>query len=64
MKSILITGCNRGIGFGFIKYLSENCHHLSNIFATCRNPDNAKVSTKKNSNFRTIFERGLQRKIS
>ncbi|XP_065205148.1 C-signal [Planococcus citri] len=40
MNSVLITGCNRGIGFGLVKYLSEN-RDLKFIFATCRNPDQA-----------------------
>lgn len=45
MKSILITGCNRGLGLGFVKYLvnSKNCDHL---IATCRNPEQAKVKGK------------------
>lgn len=42
MNSILITGCNRGIGFGLVKYLSEN-RNLKYIFATCRQPNEAKV---------------------
>lgn len=39
MKNILITGANRGIGFEFVKQLTSEGHH---IFATCRNPEDAK----------------------
>jgi len=39
MKSVLITGCNRGIGLGLVKHLvGENTQH---IIATCRNPNAA-----------------------
>ena len=44
MKTILITGCNRGIGFGLVKHLCENYRQMENIFATCRNPQSAQVS--------------------
>uniref|UniRef100_A0A8D8V4B6 C-factor n=1 Tax=Cacopsylla melanoneura TaxID=428564 RepID=A0A8D8V4B6_9HEMI len=39
MKSILITGCNRGLGLGMIKTLVglENTLQPAHIFATCRN---------------------------
>lgn len=43
MKSILISGCNRGIGLGLVKYLSEQSNSLKHIIATCRNPEDAKV---------------------
>lgn len=43
MKSILITGCNRGIGLGLVRYLTEQSNSLKHIIATCRNPQNAKV---------------------
>lgn len=43
MKSILITGCNRGIGLGMVKYLAEYNKSPKNIFATCRNPEEATV---------------------
>lgn len=46
MKSILITGCNRGIGLGLVKYLSEENNSLKHIIATCRNPKEAPVSVK------------------
>ncbi|WP_133130336.1 SDR family oxidoreductase [Legionella yabuuchiae] len=39
MKRALITGANRGIGFAFVKALSD-CGFT--VFATCRNPDEAK----------------------
>lgn len=41
MKSVLITGCNRGIGFGLIKYLTQQPNSPPYLFATCRNPSKA-----------------------
>ncbi|KTD07006.1 SDR family oxidoreductase [Legionella jamestowniensis] len=38
MKTILITGSNRGLGFEFVKQLSQQNNH---ILATCRNPQEA-----------------------
>ena len=38
MKSILITGANRGLGFEFVKQLTVRENH---IFATCRDPNHA-----------------------
>ena len=40
-KSVLVTGCNRGIGLELIKHLAGKTQHL---FATCRIPDEAEVS--------------------
>ncbi|KAL7026961.1 hypothetical protein ACKWTF_005249 [Chironomus riparius] len=37
MKSILITGCNRGLGLGLIKSLIKHEKSPKFIFATCRN---------------------------
>ncbi|CAH2086874.1 unnamed protein product [Euphydryas editha] len=37
MNSVLITGANRGLGLGMVKYLTKN-DKAGNIFATCRNP--------------------------
>lgn len=50
MKSILITGCNRGIGLGLVKYLSEEKNSLQHIIATCRNPTEAPVRIKDEIN--------------
>ncbi|OWR40978.1 short-chain dehydrogenase [Danaus plexippus plexippus] len=36
MKSVLITGANRGLGLGMVKFLTKNTK-VENIFATCRN---------------------------
>ncbi|WED42072.1 SDR family oxidoreductase [Legionella cardiaca] len=38
MKTILITGSNRGLGLEFVKQLAEKNNH---IIATCRTPENA-----------------------
>jgi NAD(P)-dependent dehydrogenase (short-subunit alcohol dehydrogenase family) len=38
MKTVLITGANRGIGLGFVReYLKRDY----NVIATCRNPESA-----------------------
>ncbi|XP_053948115.1 C-factor [Anastrepha obliqua] len=37
MNSILITGCNRGIGLGLVKALVKSSNPPQYIFATCRN---------------------------
>ncbi|WP_094091419.1 SDR family oxidoreductase [Legionella clemsonensis] len=39
MRTILITGSNRGLGLEFVKQLSQQNNH---IIATCRNPQEAK----------------------
>ncbi|KAF7996051.1 hypothetical protein HCN44_009836 [Aphidius gifuensis] len=36
MKSILITGCNRGLGLGLVQRLTQIKNPPENIFATCR----------------------------
>lgn len=36
MKSILITGCNRGLGLGLIQHLTKIKNPPEKIFATCR----------------------------
>ncbi|XP_018566423.1 uncharacterized protein LOC108907291 [Anoplophora glabripennis] len=41
MKSILITGCNRGLGLGLIKCLVKDINSPKNIIATCRNKSKA-----------------------
>lgn len=48
MKSILITGCNRGIGLGLVKCLvnTKKLKPPQHIFATCRNINEATVSIK------------------
>ncbi|CAK9829780.1 csgA [Anthophora retusa] len=45
MKSILITGCNRGLGLGLVKHLVQLPQPPENIFATCRNTNKAKELT-------------------
>ncbi|XP_022125290.2 C-factor [Pieris rapae] len=36
MKSVLVTGANRGLGLGMVKFLLKN-DKVENVFATCRN---------------------------
>lgn len=43
MKSILITGCSRGIGLEIVKQLTAHEDAPEIILATCRNPSEAKV---------------------
>lgn len=52
MTSFLITGCNRGIGLGLVKRLLNASKPTKYIFATCRNPAEAKVISTSNH---TIF---------
>lgn len=44
MNSILITGCNRGLGLGLVKSLLKLEQTPKYIFATCRNLEKADVS--------------------
>lgn len=44
MNSILITGCSRGLGLGIVKQLLESNPPVKHIFATCRQPEKAKVT--------------------
>lgn len=44
MNSILITGCNRGLGLGLIKSLVKHQNSPKLIFATCRDVQKADVS--------------------
>ena len=41
--SLFITGANRGIGLEFVKQLTGLPQPPRHIFATCRNPSEAKV---------------------
>jgi carbonyl reductase 1 len=50
-KIVLVTGGNKGIGFGIIKSLLESAPEFSTIILTARNPDlglNAKASLGEN----------------
>ncbi|XP_058975032.1 C-signal isoform X2 [Musca domestica] len=42
MNSILITGCNRGLGLGLVKALVNLPKPPKHVFATCRNKEQAK----------------------
>merc|ERR1712172_377374 len=57
IKSILITGANRGIGFEFVKQFTEVESPPQFIFAACRNPENAnalKEIAQKHKNVKII----------
>lgn len=41
--NILITGANRGIGIGLVREILKQVKGVNNLFAGCRNPDEAKV---------------------
>lgn len=57
IKSILVTGANRGLGLEFIKQLTEVSTPPKFIFAACRNPDKAedlKAIAKNHQNVKLI----------
>ena len=39
MHSVVITGANRGIGYEFVRQLTESCAPLTHIIATDREPN-------------------------
>lgn len=41
MKSILITGCNRGLGLGLVKQIVNLANPPKYVIATCRNIEKA-----------------------
>ncbi|XP_077981298.1 C-signal-like [Glandiceps talaboti] len=41
MKSVLVTGCSRGIGLELIKQFVKLPNPPQHVFATCRSPENA-----------------------
>lgn len=43
MSSILVTGCNRGLGLGLVKHLLNAPTPAKNLLVTCRDPAAAKV---------------------
>ena len=43
-RSILVTGCSRGLGLELIRQLIP---HAEILIATCRNPQNAQVLIKQ-----------------
>lgn len=50
MNSILITGCNRGIGLGLVKKLLVQTKKPEYLIATCRDVNKAEVSANVLSN--------------
>ena len=44
-KSVLITGSNRGVGLKLVKHFLKLPTPPSHVFAACRSPDSAHVST-------------------
>lgn len=58
MRSILITGCNRGLGLGLVKNLAKSSKPPEMIFATCRDVKKAAVSRSRSlasNNTRFIY---------
>lgn len=53
MKSVLITGCNRGIGLGLVQQLLKQPKPPEHIIATCRNIEKAatlnEIAAKNNN---------------
>ena len=57
VRSVLVTGANRGIGLELIKQFANLPSPPEFIFAGCRSPDSAKVSRSNVSIcFLTIFQ--------
>lgn len=54
MSSILITGCNRGLGLGLIKALLILPNPPAVIIGTCRNIEKSQVKKKLLSKFHKI----------
>ena len=46
-RTVFITGGNRGIGLGLVRKFCELPKAPDHVFATCRDPDTAKVSYKR-----------------
>ncbi len=44
IKSVFITGANRGIGLEFVKQFLALPNPPTHLFASCRNPDKAEVT--------------------
>lgn len=47
MRSILLTGANRGIGLGLVKQLLNVSNPPKKLLVTCRNPAEAEVIWNK-----------------
>lgn len=61
MKSILITGCNRGLGLGLVKNLLKSKHKPEKLIATYRDLSKSEVSSTKN---KTLINRSHFKIIS
>ncbi|XP_067390502.1 C-signal-like [Emydura macquarii macquarii] len=48
VRSVLVTGTNRGIGLEFIKQFLEKSNPPKWVFATCRDPAGAQIQELKN----------------
>lgn len=55
MKSVLITGCNRGLGLEFVKQLVKQQNPPAKIIATCRSLEKAQVNNSPNHKHITPF---------
>ena len=58
IKSVFITGANRGIGLEFVKQFLALPNPPTHLFATCRNPDKAEVRFVRN--IRYILSRATE----
>lgn len=54
MNSILITGCNRGLGLGLVKAFLSLPKPPTHIIATCRDIEKAEVNKNNFSLFSPI----------
>lgn len=55
MNSILITGCNRGLGLGLVKTLVALPQPPQHLFTTCRSRAQATVSSGETSDRWTLI---------
>ena len=54
VKSMLVTGANRGIGLELIRQIVNLPSSPQHLFAACRNPEKAEVS-KQNIKKKFVF---------
>ena len=47
-RNVLVTGAIRGLGLAFVKHLLSCSTHLVKLFAACRDPGTAQLSSVKN----------------
>ena len=54
IKSVLITGCNRGIGLGMLEYFAANCSADTQLFSCSRRSSPALDELGKRDNIHLL----------